>query len=513
MSDETKEKMMTSSTAAAAAEAATSTTILFSKDFVKQIESTHRLPPTSVGVKRIRPSNKAILKELRRQIRAKKQKKQSPQDDDDQNCCKDKNDKLLELPEKNNSDVDDVKDHVALSDAVLCDYEDTVQSEIKLDDLIKDESSQNTNYDLNNDQIRNTKEDKNHENCIIISTGRQKQDPFYHQLEINPTIIQEEIAEMKHEDRRAYNNLPAILSPPMTYQAYLHGLIPFNHNKNDNMDRSNCHESNIIVIDDELAKRWAQALRKVINNEEMKRNKENLRPLVYKLMPEVWKRLRPLPSSQNGVIDDESMDIEIFNSSQPLSRNQISINEEKGMIHCRNIRSHESKQYRDSWYNKSHEIVFECLYKHFSNFHVSCGAKFGCDYLIYDGSRMERHAFAGLRIICANKKQIHYETVDDELFPLPTPYDLSGYVRGLNTAGKLALLAMVVQCEDNENGGSRTESFDGASSIHSEKFHVAIVDLALEKVIASNNHSSLFKIATKKIGRKEVGLNLGRSKT
>ena len=48
-------------------------------------------------------------------------------------------------------------------------------------------------------------------------------------------------------------------------------------------------------------------------------------------------------------------------------------------------------------------------------------------------------------------------------FPLPRAYDLAGYVRCLNTAGKLALLATVIH--DDEMGP-----------------YVSIIDLALEKV-------------------------------
>jgi hypothetical protein len=90
-----------------------------------------------------------------------------------------------------------------------------------------------------------------------------------------------------------------------------------------------------------------------------------------------------------------------------------------------------------------------------TNLHLSCGSKFGCDFLVYDGPRTERHAFAGLRVLHCDKAAG---------FPLPTCYDLAGYVRCLNTAGKLALLAMVVK--DDESNTSR----------------VALVDLALEKI-------------------------------
>ena len=111
---------------------------------------------------------------------------------------------------------------------------------------------------------------------------------------------------------------------------------------------------------------------------------------------------------------------------------------------------------------------------------MACGSKFGCDLLLYDGSREERHAFAGLRICSctsADNKALNESAevvnpTDGSVvsLPLPSSYDLAGYVRCLNTAGKLALLATVISGED------------GAES------RVAIVDLALEKVLSAPTH-------------------------
>eukprot|EP00554_Chaetoceros_debilis_P013677 CAMPEP_0194121686 /NCGR_PEP_ID=MMETSP0150-20130528/47941_1 /TAXON_ID=122233 /ORGANISM="Chaetoceros debilis, Strain MM31A-1" /LENGTH=61 /DNA_ID=CAMNT_0038814223 /DNA_START=101 /DNA_END=283 /DNA_ORIENTATION=- len=49
--------------------------ILFSKEHVRSVEFEHRLPPTSIGARRMRPSSKAVLKELRRMKRSKKEKR------------------------------------------------------------------------------------------------------------------------------------------------------------------------------------------------------------------------------------------------------------------------------------------------------------------------------------------------------------------------------------------------------------------------------------------------------
>jgi hypothetical protein len=61
----------------------------------------------------------------------------------------------------------------------------------------------------------------------------------------------------------------------------------------------------------------------------------------------------------------------------------------------------------------------------------------------------------------------------------PNPYDLAGYVRCLNTAGKLALLATSVVMNGTEiKNGSNDGDQPGASQCRK----ILIVDLALEKI-------------------------------
>jgi hypothetical protein len=123
--------------------------------------------------------------------------------------------------------------------------------------------------------------------------------------------------------------------------------------------------------------------------------------------------------------------------------------------------------------------------------HLSCGAKFGCDYLLYEGPRHDHHAFAGLRII--EPAQLRPPVSDGEEvptvefpppLPVPDPCDLAGYVRGLNTAGKLALLATVVP--DVEGVIAAPEDWDPIGfPPSSSSYRVAIVDLALKKIRAT----------------------------
>ena len=421
-----------------------STTLLFSKDFVKDIECIHRIPPTSIGVRKIRPGNKATLKELSRQRRIKKEKRKRPLDDHGDG--------------HGHGDYDDIN----------CDQnEANIIQEQGQDKGIKRKYSEE-------------QEDEKLQQIIEYSENQKK---LYLQYNINDKNIQEEIAEMKQEDKRAYNNSPVLLSPPMTYQAIRNGLIPPQRNI---QERNNRIKSNI-VIDDDLATCWAKSLRKVIEIEEKKRNEEDIRALVYNIIPEPWNRLRSMAIIQ---VEDEKPNqvTEQSHKTQINENNSCSPNHQ--VIMCRNIRHHLSKQSHQSWYNKSHEIVFELLYNQFPSFHISCGSKFGCDYLIYDGCRMECHAFAGLRIVCVepndnNMIRSRDDSLHDLCFPLPTPYDLSGYVRGLNTAGKLALLAMVAQGESNEKNVDTDQSYMRVD------YHVAIVDLALKKILTNDQNNSL----------------------
>jgi hypothetical protein len=141
--------------------------------------------------------------------------------------------------------------------------------------------------------------------------------------------------------------------------------------------------------------------------------------------------------------------------------------------------------------------------------YASCGAKFGCDWLLYDGPRQSRHAFAGLRILhlnapqeekklttytpCTSTSTTSTSTSSPIKFPHLCPYDIAGYVRGLNTAGKLALVATVIH---------------GGNELSSQPPRIAFVDLALEKILSAPTHQRAYKKKTGK--RKIVGQNLSK---
>ena len=380
--------------------------VLFDKEHVKSIEFAHRIPPTSIGVRRTRPSSKVVMKELKSQQRAKKQQKLDSKDDAAPNA---------------NNDLDEIVN--------AFDHSNTAQIESK-------SSSKAT------------------ESEVPASS--------YFQLQPDKGEVQEEIDEILSADRAAYKNIPAYLTAPMVTLAQKKGLLGA---KSPTVSKL-CTD---FAIDDELAQEWSKHITEAMAEAEEVRAKEDMRPMAYKLVPEPWKRLREsckqVPSENAITCSDIGTLGEVQNA-------------ENYVVYADNIRA------RKEMLDETHSIFYDCLYHQFPNLHISCGAKFGSDYLLYDGNRKERHAFAGVRILTTEvgqDGQIHY--------PLPTPYDLHGFVRCLNTAGKLALLATVVTRNEGEQ-------------------RVVVVDLALEKILSAPTH--LKKQHRSKEARKNVGENLAK---
>lgn len=256
----------------------------------------------------------------------------------------------------------------------------------------------------------------------------------YHQLAINASAIKEEIADIRGERQ---NVPPVALSPAVARVACLETLLP-------------AAAPLDVQLDDGLAIEWASLLSDSMKRDEALRQQEDLRPMPYTITPEVWNRMRPSLGQTTEKVNVDEVLPKISVSSQEWA--YFGIREDPNAL--------------------SMAAVMQLLFRG-THLHISCGAKFGCDYLLYDGPREERHAFAGLRIIRSS---------DEETFPVPSSYDLAGYVRGLNTAGKLALLATV---RTNLSG-----------------HRVAMVDLALEKVRATNFSGRSGKKAPKNLSKK-----------
>ncbi|CAJ1927851.1 unnamed protein product [Cylindrotheca closterium] len=274
----------------------------------------------------------------------------------------------------------------------------------------------------------------------------------YFQVALNNTALEQELAELRGER----NGLPPVLlSPAMAIHAE---TILWPSSGSGHIE----HKLQF-TYDHEMSKKWAELLKETMRPAEATREKDNkIRPMPYQLTPEPWTRLRQNMGQQKL---ESNRDAQHFSSRWDLMPSKC---KSTRMI-CR----------QPTETDLIASLVFEYLFME-SKYYVSCGAKFGCDFLIYDGPREERHAFAGLRILKAKEGQL----------PIQSAFSLSGFVRCLNTAGKFALLATVVRDEKCEN----------------PLYRLAFVDIALEKVLTAPTHKK--RARTQK--RRDVAKNLAK---
>lgn len=287
-----------------------------------------------------------------------------------------------------------------------------------------------------------------------------------------------------------------------------------------------CFNSSI-EIDDEIAQNWAKKIQEQISIAEQLRSQEPIRPIAYTIVPEVWTRMRPLPaiatasSSTNcqtscTTSHDRKLLVEEAVLAGHTSKRTNSFSDTNNHHDCDDDNNHRQfcvvpmgklfSDVKDFTLEDDHCIVFNLLYG--SKLHISCGAKFGCDFLLYDGPREERHAFAGLRILTTNavnsQHQQHWQ------LPIPSPYDLAGFVRCLNTAGKLALLATVIRSNAICNEDVNVDS--SACCRRGNVVKVAFVDLVLEKNLTAPTHQRKTIRSSNNKKRKEIGKNLSKKK-
>ena len=299
----------------------------------------------------------------------------------------------------------------------------------------KKEAKKEANRKRNLDQISKAP-DKGDTNGVATN---HTESSTYHQLPLDQTTMEQELSEGKRGRMP-----PVILSPPMAMR-FIHD--------------GHYDGGTVLAYTHTVSQQWATLLKqKCVLPAEALREMEDLRPLAYRLQPEPWQRLRPSldesPLVTNSRWGNAIKTERTREKNNPKPRDWVS-------LECRPrlISSEKALQHDDIL-----SIVFEYIHRD-TPYYVSCGAKFGSDFLIYDGPRDQRHAFAGLRVLSQfTNSMIQDNTVE---LPLPTAYSLTGFVRCLNTAGKLALLATVTQVIEE-------------SSI---RYNVAFVDVALEKVL------------------------------
>jgi hypothetical protein len=422
-----------------------SAAIIFTAPLVKQLSSPQvRLPPNYIGVRRVRPSSRGVAA------------------------------KLLQ----NSSET------AAGSTSTLFSSKKVV---FKVTDENGNERRMNSQekkaakYKLANEKKLAKKRSLNEMTATISSSkdpessekaNFDESSSSYHQLVVSPAALEQELAELRGERGGLP---PVILSPPMALQAIKHLPGAQVHTSDNDKDSKRY----FIMYDDALSQQWAKSLKESMLPAETVREKEDMRPMAYQLTPEAWTRLRPTRSETKVETKIRPC---IFPSGDQTNQKASSI---KSIDDKREWTGATCRP--TSVFDVDISIVFEYLHRE-TSFYASCGAKFGSDFLIYDGPRDERHAFAGMRILSSAKDTDGLPVP----LPLPTAYSLAGYVRCLNTAGKLALLATVVHEQSDK------ESL----------FRVALVDVALEKVLTAPTHQ---RRARTKV-RRDVAKNLAKSK-
>ena len=230
------------------------------------------------------------------------------------------------------------------------------------------------------------------------------------------------------------------------------------------------------IFDRQMTREWAHELQQNMILAEELRAQEDMRPMAYKIVPELWNRLCP-----NSLWECKDEDVIKSQVEPECMSDKSTMNVENQ--HSLGLIRHPSQLYDEVTY-----AVFHHIHQH-SNLHISSGGIFGCDFLLYDGKREDRHSFAGLRIYTCDKEK------DESKFPVPSAYDLTGFVRTMNTARKLALIATVIK--DEVEGGN---------------VRVLIVDLALEKILSVETHKKKGN-TEKRRSEKETSSGLAKMKS
>ena len=359
-------------------------TVVFSSELTQAL-SEHRLPPTYVGVRRIRPSA-TVAAALQSQTSSERSTVTFTVTDPETGL-----ERRMSRQEKKQLKSKIRHEHVL------------EKKQRRQQQLLKEQE----------EEAATAVSEKTKKRKRVSIPDFLKGDQYYN-LPINVAALEQELADLAGERNRVP---PVAVGPPMTR---LLRHKPFN-----------------IVVDHDLAQAWAVALKESMKDAETVRQAEDMRALVYDVVPSVWSRMRPesLGSSTSST----------SSSSFCLKDGDLYTTFPMGAV-------------SSSRADLDRAAVIQALHCG-THLHVSCGAKFGGDYLMYEAPRDECHAFAGLRVLSSSSEKTAY--------PIPTAYDMTGYVRCLHTAAKLALLAMVQE----------QPSIDGSSV-----YHVAFVELALIKI-------------------------------
>ena len=423
--------------------------ILLDASLMKRLQTTCRLPGTYIGVRRIRPSSRHVAQAI---VAAKRNRKRSTKKFQPPRMAPvaykiidptTGQERRMTGAEKKAAKQERARLYRLQLQQAKEEYEQEIANdntnEINDDDKVDhqeqeagEEEEEGEEADTNNESISDKSPPEASLETKVAETMADN-DKFYY-FKINPASVEQEVADLRGERSEVP---PILLSAGQAHVALTNYLTPTlaeNHT-NEVTTAVSVANAHVPPIDDNHAQKWAAALRASMMPAIQTRRAEDMRAMVYDIMPQAWARLRP-PTGSNISIPSETLE-----EPTPSS--------DRHTLLC-TLRPNLP-------IDKDWNILMQALHG-LKDIHIGCGAKFGCDILLYDGPRSERHSFAGLRLVRST----------DSSFPLPRVYDLTGYVRCLNTAGKLALLATVVH--DNEKG-----------------YRVSILDLALEKLDVKRN--------------------------
>ena len=486
--------------------------IAFSTDTATVLEENYRLPPTFIGARRVRPSSKAV-RDIIKQKKIKNGKADNKSesvprtnlDDSQHTCAKEVREVGVSPPStKPNNDHDDFQNEASS----LLKNANTTSSNNNLPCNSNQAKKQKRADKTTNIHAANQELSINHRSSMKedVTPYADVQNEIYFQFEVNiKSSVQKEIAEILGETR----TVPIILSDPMSDQ------IPYalkeSRHQNDDSEKH-------IILDKELSHQWAIAVSESMKSAENQRDSEDMRLMAYRLIPEVWSRfISGMPTRETVErvsLDQEERTTKLI--THPIDYSMF----KQDTIHTP-MRSESTTPLPSDPtainYDTSLKIVYEYLFRQYPTMHLACGAKFGCDFLLYDDCRKKRHAFAGLRVLEASHHQciyMHKCNGKEVQFSIPTPYDLAAYVRTLNKAGKLAILGMVIR--ESKPRKSHHQSHVAANrpevSTDSDKsddmYRVLFIDLALEKILSAPTHQRKYKKPSQK--RKEIGQNLSK---
>jgi hypothetical protein len=392
--------------------------IFFSAPLVRRLATDQiRLPPTYVGVRRVRPSSRLVHKAMQSSA--------------------------VVIPSK-------TPVVFKIVDATTGQERRMTSKEKKILKFQRTQEQKEQKAALKLSSANSTPiEESDSSKAGAVEDNLVKEEGRYMQLEVDASVLEQELADLRGERDGVP---PVVLSQSMAAQAFQQGIITKDANHSAAVsDEMQTQQIQDVVVDDVLGGQWAEALKKSMVPAEATRQREEMRPMPYQLVPETWVRMRPTLGESPSVAE-----VVAKAASPPVPA------DEKAWSYC---------QIRPTTRLDADLAAVVQLLHRGTNLHLSCGAKFGCDFLLYDGSRNERHAFAGLRVLHCEHNSSNNDATSSDL-PLPTAYDMAGYVRCLNTAGKLSLLATVVT-DDTTNTR-----------------RVALVDLALEKILQTSSRRS-----------------------